>query len=93
LDVLVKSMVTVEKMLMAGAAVSAPAGEPTPGSGFALRRESLEGVSSPAKPSKKKKRRRLTKSEALDMIHTRHPNISRRAAERIWQFASERKRS
>ncbi|MCU0912945.1 MAG: hypothetical protein MUC88_00105 [Planctomycetes bacterium] len=87
LDVLAKSMLAVEKMLTAGAAISPPA-TPTPGDGFALRTESLEGVSSPSRPQKKKRKRRLTKAEAMRVIHERHPHITGRAAERIWRFAA-----
>jgi hypothetical protein len=80
----------MDKALAAGHAVSAPA-TPTPGEGFAVRAESLEGVSAPSRP-KKKKKKRLTKSEALQVIRARFPRISEAGANRIWQFASNQRR-
>lgn len=78
------------KALSAGGAVAAPA-TPTPGDGFALRAESLEGVR-PKKKRKKKQDRRLTKSAAIGMIRRRFPLVSAGGAERIWQFAINNQR-
>jgi len=94
LDVLAKSMMALEgdplaiealKALAAGQAITPPS-TPTPGDGFALRTESLEG--GPKK--KKKKRGAVTKSEAIAFIRRRHPGLSAGDAERIWQFAKKR---
>jgi len=87
LDVLAKSLMAVEKMMEAGSAITPPA-TPTPGDGFALRTESLE--SSPSRPKKKKRRRQLTKAEAMRVIGDRFPRISRGTAEKIWLFASRK---
>jgi hypothetical protein len=96
LDVLAKSMMALEgdenaiealKALAAGNAIAAPA-EPTPGDGFALRGESLEG--GPKKRKRKKKQRLVAKSEAIEFIRRRHPGLSAEDAERIWHFAKRR---
>lgn len=71
LDVLAKS-------LAAGSAVSAPPA--TPGEGFPLRTESLEG-------GKKKKKKRLTKSEAVERLCAVRPNLDRHYAEKIVAYA------
>lgn len=68
-----------EKALTAGSAIDAP--PIAPGQGFALRTESLEGT-----PPKKKKRR-LTRDEALKVIKERFPQLDNQQAERVWQWA------
>jgi hypothetical protein len=99
LDIIAKSMAAIEqwgtdpleKTMMAGSSIAAPVGGPTPGDGFALRRESLEGdtknTAGPPKP-RKKRRRRLSKAEALEIIRERYPSLDGEAVERVWQFAS-----
>lgn len=81
----------VHKALAAGSAVSDPGA--SPGEGFSLRTESLE-----RKPKvttyrtdedrkKKRKKRRLTKSEAEILICSRFPGASPEVAERLIQHA------
>lgn len=79
-----------DKSLSAGAAVDAPAAA-TAGDGFALRTESLEGspTDTAGKARKKRKRKRLSKAEALEVINVRYPGLPPRAAERIWQYAKQ----
>lgn len=71
------------KSLSAGHAVSNPG--TSPGEGFALRMESLEGSVHPDK--KKKKKRRLTKSEAKNFLKVLHPHLNDEAAELIVSYA------
>jgi hypothetical protein len=110
MELLAKSMMAVEradpseleKMLMAGSAVTAPT-VATPGDGFALRTESLESnVSRIAGPTRKKKKKNktkaetknkqlgLTKSEAVAWIKGRCPQIQDpRIIDRILQAAKK----
>lgn len=93
LEVLAKSLISVEKALEAGQAVTLPSA-PVAGDGFALRTESLETSPKNAlktkKKKKKKKKKQLSKAEALDFIIERHPTLSLRAAERILAFATNK---
>lgn len=84
LSVLAKSLAGAElaKALTAGSAVAGP-DQITPGDGFALRTESLEG----AKLPKKKKRKRFEKAEAIALLKSMNPALSDEAAERIFNMA------
>lgn len=66
------------KSLTAGSAVGNPG--TSPGEGFPLRAESLE-----AKPTKKKKKR-LAKSEAINLLMTLNPAVTRTQAEQIVEY-------
>lgn len=95
LDVLAKSMVSIERgvpqdevakalqvlqrALMAGQAITAPT-TPTPGDGFALRTESLE--------RDPKRKRKLTKSEAIRFVKDRYKGLTDAQAARIVQWAA-----
>jgi hypothetical protein len=70
------------KSLSAGSAISAPA--VAPGEGFPLRTESLEGLS---EEEKKKRKKRLTKSEAITLLMRAQPKLAREYAERIIDYA------
>lgn len=77
----------MRRALMAGAAVSAPA-TATPGDGFALRPESLEGGRHDvAGRTKKKRKRRLSKSEAAEFIRGRYPGLASAVVDRIINLA------
>lgn len=77
LEVLVKS-------LSVGPAVATPpAGVATPGSGRPLMPESLEG----ANGGKKKRKKKIKKSEALDLIAKRYPGITPKQAQRVLDAA------
>jgi hypothetical protein len=80
-------METVTKALMAGADVASPGA--VPGSGFALRPESLEGTSTnaagPTTKKKRKKRKKMTAGEAVD--HLMERGYSLELACRIVQLA------
>lgn len=80
LSVLAKSMLPGElaKALCAGSSVSDPG--VAPGEGFPLRQESLEGV-------RKKKKKRLQKSEAIELLKSMQPALTNAAAETIWNLA------
>jgi hypothetical protein len=85
-------MEALVKSLTAGADIAAPA-TPQAGSGFALRTESLDGVSynqadQPQKAKKKRKqhtRHGLTKSQAISLLHEHGYEGER--AENIWRLA------
>lgn len=62
-------------------AVSTPAGEP--GSADALQTEALEGV-----PTKKKKKRKLTKGTAVELMLQLRPNMPRPLAEKVFDYAA-----
>jgi hypothetical protein len=90
LDVLAKSLRAVEqasdewftRALMAGHAINPSA--PMAGSGFALRAESMEMVADVAAAQRKK--RKLTKAEAINLLKARYRGMTDGAAERILQF-------
>lgn len=102
LEVLAKSLSAMEmsKALEAGPSPG-PAADPgrVPagvaltgmGAGRVIMPESLDGYgANGAQPGKrKKKRRKLTKSAALDTIHRRYPGITNQTAGRIFRFAVE----
>lgn len=76
------------KSLSAGSAIVNPGA--SPGEGFPLRVESLEGVSredEDKKKKKKKKRRRLTKSEAITILKAMHSGLTDEGAELIVSYA------
>lgn len=75
------------KSLSAGSAVTAP--EASPGQGFPLRVESLEGDDEDEKKKKKKKKKRrlLTKSEAKTLLKAMYPHLNDEAAELIVSYA------
>lgn len=72
------SLSVLAKSLTAGNAVADPG--VAPGEGFPLRTESLE-----AKP--KKKRRKLKKSEAMELLMKSHPGVDARMAKKIVEYA------
>lgn len=74
------------KALMAGGDVARPSGGPAPGNAFALRTESLE--SAPA-DKKKKRKRRLSKSQAITRLLDRGYSVA--AAERVWNITINRR--
>jgi hypothetical protein len=77
----------VEKAMTAGQSVGPPVA-PVAGDGFALRTESLEGSpKNTAGKKRKRKKKTLSKAEALGAIKERYPGIDDRAAERIWLYA------
>lgn len=90
------SLVTLAKSLSAGSAVANPG--TAPGQGFPLRTESLEGYGSPRlspkdeedEDGKKKGKKRMRKSEAIDWLCRRRPELSREAAALIVDVAIER---
>lgn len=93
LEVLTKSLDAMNKALSAGPAAGpasdpglVPAGEPLTGAGAGrvLAPESLDG----ARP-KKRKKRRLTKSEAFDLVRERYPRVSTTTAARILAYAAQ----
>lgn len=84
LEVLAKSMSAFEKALTASASQAIP-GAATPGDGFAIQTESIEGCP-PRK--KKRKKRGLTKSEGIAFLMGRRPDISRDLAARIYEFTA-----
>lgn len=78
----------LSKALTAGAAITNPGA--APGEGFPLRMESLEGASkkttyksSPAR----RRRKKLSKAQALDVIRSRFGDVSSATAERIIALA------
>lgn len=74
-----------EKALTAGNAIEAPA-HASPGDGFALRTESLSG--GPKRRRKKRKRsNNLTRSEALQAISERFPQLDSCQVERVLRWA------
>ena len=95
LDVLAKSMVAIERgvpqdevakalqvlqrALAAGQAITAPA-TPSPGDGFAMRTESLE--------RDPKRKRKLTKSEAIRFVMDRYNGLTEAQAARIVRWAA-----
>lgn len=86
LEVLAKSLDGLSKALAAGEpSVVVPAATPLVGGGAVLMPESLDGA-----PPKKRKKRKLTKAQALDVIHARYPGISPTTARRILAFAASR---
>lgn len=81
-----KRCTCVHKALSAGQAISAP-GAATPGDGFALRAESLEGK----RKRKRKKKNTLTKSEAVDLFLSRFPGASRKLADLVVSRSQNRR--
>lgn len=85
------SLVTLAKSLSAGHAVVNPG--TAPGQGFPLRTESLEGFGSPrVSPEDEEERRKrgkkgMRKSEAVDWLCRRRPELSREAAALIVDVA------
>jgi len=88
LEVLAKSMDAMNKALAMGpASPNVPVGPQTgEGAGRVLAMESLEGYPR----SKKKKRKKLGKSEAMTVIQHRYPGITETTAARIYAFAVQR---
>jgi hypothetical protein len=86
LEVLAKSMLALEReadikqALVAGSAISSPS--PSHGEGFPLRVESLEV------DPKKKRKKRLTNLEAMEIVKAAYPGISNHDASRIVAFAA-----
>ena len=85
LEVLAKSMTAFEKALTASAGQAIP-GAATPGDGFAIQTESLEG--SRGRRKKKKARRGLTKAEGVRFLLQRRPSLGIALASRIYDFAA-----
>ena len=89
LEVLAKSLAAVvaegdlERGLVAGAAISAPA--PVPGEGFPLRTESMEV----AQKQRRRRKKKLTKAEAIQFLKSRYQGMTDTAAERILRFAAK----
>jgi hypothetical protein len=83
------ALAVLAKSLSAGGAVANPG--TSPGQGFPLRTESLEGVASAAwergKKRKKKKRRKLRKSEAVLLLRRLRPDLPSGGAELIVNYA------
>jgi hypothetical protein len=92
LEVLAKSLsameaeADLERGLSAGAAITAPT-TATPGDGFALRTESLE-----QDEKRRRRKRRLTKSEAVAFLQTRYPGLTLHGAERVIRFVQATRR-
>lgn len=93
LDVLVKSMQAVcsaedydrsllERALTAGQATEG--GTPSPGDGFALRTESMERD---PKKDRKSPIGKITKAEALALLHERYSGLTKAQAKRVLAFA------
>lgn len=88
LEVLAKSMMALEadgdeymrRAMMAGQAINDPGS--APGQGFALRTESME-----RKPKRKK---RLSKADAIDLLQKRYRGMSKAHAERILAYVAAR---
>jgi len=76
-----KALEVLERALMAGSSIS---GSGMPGDGFALRTESVERKC----VTPKKRKRTLTKSEALTFVRTRFPGLTMADAERVLRFAN-----
>jgi hypothetical protein len=64
---------------------SAPTGEP--GDGAPLKPQSIEADTNPPPDKKRKRKKRMTKSEAVDLMCELQPRLSRRVAETIVNFA------
>lgn len=81
----------VHKALSAGQAVSNPGA--APGEGFPLRTESVESkphvTTYGDKKKRKRKKKRLTKSEALHVIQKRFPGLSPEAVDRILKYGTK----
>ncbi len=77
------ALAVLAKSLSAGSAISDPG--VSPGEGFPLRAESLEGIGS--KKKRKKRRRRLNKSEAFIVLKAMHPGLTDEAADLIVSYA------
>lgn len=84
------SLAVLAKSLSAGSAVSAP-GVATPGDGFALRTESLEGrapqLDEEDEDEKDPKKRKMKKSEAIALLMKLRPGVTREHAELIVNYA------
>lgn len=81
----------VHKALSAGQSVADPGA--APGEGFPLRTESVESgphvTTYGDKKKRKRKKKRLTKSEALSVIERRFPGISPETADRILRYGTK----
>ena len=75
------------KSLAAGHAVANPG--TAPGEGFPLRVESLESAVTKDEEDEKKRKKRLTKSEAIELL-SRNPRLSKESAARIVEYALRR---
>lgn len=73
------------ELLAKSLAVGTPAGEP--GSADALKLESLEGVSH-EHPSPRKKKKKLRKSAAVELLVLINPRLSRERAEKVVEYAA-----
>ena len=74
---------TLHRAMMAGQAINTPPA--AHGEGFPLRAESLENV-----PKKKKRKKKLTKSEAFLFLTERYPDMTRSDADRILAYVADR---
>ena len=74
-------LAVLAKSLSAGHGISNPGA--SPGEGFALRTESLEY----SEPKRKKKKRKLNKSEAIKLLKALHPHLTDGGAELIVNYA------
>lgn len=79
------SLTVLAKSLTAGSAVAAPA-QATPGDGFALRVESLEGDEDEDE-LKKKRKKKMNKSQAVAYLMRLRPGMPRHDAEEIVDYA------
>lgn len=75
------------KSLSAGSAIADPG--TSPGEGFPLRMQSLEG----GEPLRKKKRRRMRKAEAVALLKSLQPLLSNESAVQIVEFAMRNHRA
>lgn len=73
----------IKRALTAGQAISNPG--TAPGQGFPLRTESME-----PQPKKRRRRRKLTKSEAIKFLHWKYPGMTLAKAERILSYVAAR---
>lgn len=95
LEVIAKSLMAMEaaepseedirRALSAGAAISAP-GSWAPGNGFALRTESMERVRDVRRALRRK--RRVSKSEAIEIVKSRYQGLTDAQAQRIVEYAA-----
>jgi len=97
LEILAKSLMAMERAevlddpllraLSAGAAQTAP-GAWMPGDGFALRPESMEMVEDVRRSSRQRRRRQISKGEAIYFLKTRYAGLTDEGADRILRHAA-----
>lgn len=85
------SLQVLAKSLSAGSAITDPG--VSPGEGFPLRQQSLEGYGAAEMLRKKKKKKRMRKAEAVALLKGLQPLLSDAAAHKIVEFAMRHHRA